>query len=60
MDVDEDESDSDTLYLAMKLLDGDCLVVFQLIDQTKLEVYIIRASSYYVNKRGLMKLVLAL
>jgi hypothetical protein len=37
------------------LLDGDCLVVFQLIEQTKLRVYIIRASSYYGNKRGLIE-----
>ncbi|NP_001136712.1 B3 domain-containing protein Os06g0194400 isoform X1 [Zea mays] len=62
--VDEDDDESDTLYLAMKrglsagwrgfavqqkLVDGDCLV-FQLIEQTKFKVYITRASSYYESE----------
>lgn len=59
--VDEEDEESDTLFLAPKaglsagwrgfaiqhkLVDGDCLV-FQLIKRTKFKVYIIRASSYY-------------
>ncbi|XP_062196187.1 B3 domain-containing protein Os06g0194400-like [Phragmites australis] len=62
--VDEEDDESDTLYLAQKaglsagwrgfaihhkLVDGDCLV-FQLIERTKFMVYIIRASSYYENE----------
>lgn len=59
--VDEEDDESETLYLALKrglsagwrgfaidhkLVDGDCLV-FQLIERTKFKVYIIRESSYY-------------
>ncbi|OQU82339.1 B3 domain-containing protein Os06g0194400 [Sorghum bicolor] len=62
--VDEEGDESDTLYLAKKaglstgwkefaiehkLHDGDCLV-FQLIEQTKFKVYIIRATSYFESE----------
>ncbi|RCV29593.1 hypothetical protein SEVIR_6G023400v4 [Setaria viridis] len=62
--VDEEDDESDTLYLARKmglsagwrgfsiehkLVDGDCLI-FQLIERTKFKVYIIRARSYYKNE----------
>ncbi|CAL5011019.1 unnamed protein product [Urochloa decumbens] len=62
--VDEEDDESDTLYLARKaglsagwrgfaidhkLVDGDCLV-FQLIERTKFKVYIIRASSYHESE----------
>ncbi|CAO2142568.1 unnamed protein product [Urochloa humidicola] len=62
--LDEEDDESDTLYLARKmglsagwrgfaidhkLVDGDCLV-FQLIERTKFKVYIIRASSYHENE----------
>ncbi|KAJ1267766.1 hypothetical protein BS78_07G083200 [Paspalum vaginatum] len=62
--VDEEDDESDTLYLALKaglsagwrgfaiqhkLVDGDCLV-FQMIQRTKFKVYIIRASSYYESE----------